>query len=151
MMDTKARLKKQIEHPKMLADTLQVDIVSAEREIFSGRAKVVIASGEEGDLGIFPGHSPLLSALKPGQIRLIAKDGSEEYYYVSGGFMEVQPYVVTILADTVLRATEIDEEQALQAKERAEKKIETKQYDDYNAALIELTKAIAQINVARKR
>ena len=138
------------DHRWSLAGTLQVDIVSVEREIFSGRAKMVVVSGEEGDVGILPGHAQLLTMLKPGEIRLVALDSSEEYFYISGGFLEVQPEIVTVLADTVLRAADVDEELALEAKAKAEEILKSKQYDNYTAALIELTKALAQLRVARK-
>ncbi len=143
-------LKKQIDHPDMLADTMRVEIVSAEKEIFAGRAKVVIASGEDGDLGVFPGHTQLLSGLKPGEVRLISKTGEEDYYYVDGGFIEVLPDIVTILADTVVRAEDIDEQRALEAKESAEEMLASrKKLDDYTEIMIELTKAIAQLRVAK--
>jgi len=137
--------------PGIMANTLQVDIVSAEKEIFSGRAKAIIVTGEDGELGIFPGHTQILSAIKPGYVCLIDKANERHYYYVSGGFLEAQPDAVTILADTVLRADQIDQEKALAAKERAEKMLATgKRLDDnYNMILIELTKAIAQLHVAR--
>jgi len=143
--------KRQVDQPGMLAGTLQVDIVSAEKAIFSGRAKLVVVSGEEGELGIYPGHTQLLSAIKPGQVKIVAKDGSEQFYYVSGGFVEAQPDVVTILADTVIRAKDIDENKALAAKDRAEKLLaSSKKLDDnYNAIIIELTKAIAQLQVLK--
>ncbi len=146
-------LNQQIDQVRDLKSTLQLDIVSAERSIFSGRAKMVILTGEEGEIGILPGHTQLLAALKPGQIRYLTTEGKEEFLYVSGGFVEVQPEVVTVLADTILRAAEIDEERALEAKEKAEKILASKggKIDDYTAALIELSKAIAQLRVARKR
>lgn len=140
---------KQNEPAESWPETLQVEIVSAEQQIFSGQAKMVIVTGEEGDLGIMPGHVQLLTSVKPGQVRLVAPDGTESYYYISGGFLEVQPTVVTVLADTILRAEEVDEERALQAKEQAEKILTTsKRLDDYTAALIELSKAMAQLRVA---
>jgi len=137
----------------MLKDTLQVDIVSAEESIYSGRAKLVVVTGHDGELGILPGHAQLLTTVRPGQIRLVKSDGEEEYYYVSGGFLEVEPEVVTVLADTVLRADDIDAEKAEEAKEKAKKRLAEKhlQLDDYTAALVELTKAIAQLRVARKK
>ena len=137
----------------MLKDTLQVEIVSAEESIYSGRAKMVIVTGHDGELGIMPGHAQLLTTVQPGQIRLIKPDGEEDYYYVSGGFLEVEPEVVTVLADTVLRAKDIDAERAKEAQEKAKKRLAEKhlKLDDYTAALIELTKAMAQLRVARKR
>jgi F-type H+-transporting ATPase subunit epsilon len=145
-------IKRQIDHPGMLGDTLKVDIVSAERSIYSGRAKAVIVTSEEGELGIFPGHVQLLASLKPGHVRLISKSGEEDEYYVSSGFVEVQPDSVTILANTVLRSAEIDEEQALLAKERAEKELLTRKgLDNYTSAMIELNKAIAKLRVFKHK
>ncbi|HCU05907.1 MAG: F0F1 ATP synthase subunit epsilon [Gammaproteobacteria bacterium GWE2_42_36] len=131
---------------------LRVDIVSAERSIFSGIAKMVVVAGEEGELGILPGHSQLLTRIKPGEVRVVKAEGGEEMYYVSGGFLEVQPYLASILADTVIRGTDIDEERALEAKSHAEKVLSEKSKKDkeYAAALIELTRAIAQLKIARK-
>jgi len=137
------------ERAEELPKTLQVEIVSAEKQIFSGQAKMVIVTGEEGDLGILPGHVQLLTSVKPGQVRLVAEDDSESFYYISGGFLEVQPAIVTVLADTILRAADVDRERALQAKEQAEKILTTsKRLDDYTAALIELSKAMAQLRVS---
>ena len=104
-----------------MANTMQVDIVSAEAEIFSGEATMLIASAELGEVGIAPGHTPLITRIRPGEIRVQQPDDGEELdIYVSGGILEVQPYVVTILADTVMRADEIDEAAAQKAKEEAE-------------------------------
>jgi F-type H+-transporting ATPase subunit epsilon len=128
--------------------TVQVDIISAEESIYSGKVAMVVISGEEGELGIMPGHMPLLTAIKPGQVKLVTPDNKEEYYYVSGGFLEVQPDVVTILADTVIRADNIDRERAEEAKKKAEQILATKKLDDYTAALIELNKALAQLRIA---
>jgi F-type H+-transporting ATPase subunit epsilon len=103
--------------------TIKCDIVSAESEIFHGQAQMVIASGEMGELGIAPRHAPLITRLKPGQVRVIAENGEEQFFYVSGGILEVQPSVVTILADTAMRAKDIDENAARRAKEEAERAI----------------------------
>ena len=103
--------------------TIKCDIVSAESEIFHGQAQMVIASGEMGELGIAPRHAPLITRLKPGQVRVIAENGEEQSFYVSGGILEVQPSVVTILADTAMRAKDIDENAARRAKEEAERAI----------------------------
>ncbi len=100
--------------------TIQVDIVSAEAEIFHGEATMVIANGEMGELGIAPRHAPLITRLKPGQIRVIQANGEEQHFYVSGGILEVQPQVITILTDTAMRAKDIDEAAAKAAKEKAE-------------------------------
>ena len=101
--------------------TIRCDIVSAESEIFQGTVKMVVASGEMGELGIAPRHAPLITRLKPGQVRVILENGDEQSFYVSGGILEVQPQVVTVLADTAIRAKDIDEAAALKAKEDAEK------------------------------
>jgi F-type H+-transporting ATPase subunit epsilon len=103
--------------------TIKCDIVSAEAEIFHGQAQMVIASGEMGELGIAPRHAPLITRLKPGQVRVIPESGEEQFFYVSGGILEVQPSVVTILADTAMRAKDIDENAARRAKEEAERVI----------------------------
>lgn len=134
----------------MAATTLHVDIVSAEKAIFSGNVNAVIASGEVGELGIFPGHTALLTPLKPGDICLEA-DGAQQIFYVSGGMMEVQPHLVTILADTVVRADDLDEAAAIEAKSRAEKAMhDSKEQLDYAAAAIELAEALAQLKTIRR-
>ncbi len=96
--------------------TVHVDIVSAEDNIFSGTAKMLHASGEMGDLGILPRHAPLLTKLKPGEVRVERADGEDEFYYISGGMLEVQPHCITVLADTAVRAKDLDEAAAKQAK-----------------------------------
>jgi F-type H+-transporting ATPase subunit epsilon len=103
-----------------MANTIHVDIVSAEGEIFSGAATMVFAPASQGEIGIAPRHAPLLSMLKPGEVRVQTPDGEEHYFYVGGGAIEVQPHLVTVLADTALRAKDIDEAAALAAKQRAE-------------------------------
>lgn len=124
---------------------IQCDIVSAEQQIFSGQIEMLVAAGTEGDLGISHGHAPLLSGLQPGPIRIIT-DGEEEIYYISGGYIEVQPNVVIVLADTALRADDMDEAAALQAKEEAEKDMVNRSGDfDYSAAAIQLAEATAQL------
>ncbi|MGD9153554.1 MAG: F0F1 ATP synthase subunit epsilon [Gammaproteobacteria bacterium] len=128
--------------------TVQFDIVSAEESIFSGKVTMIVVSGEDGELGIMPGHMQLLTTIKPGQIRFTDVNGKEEYFYISGGFLEVQPDVVTILADTVIRADNIDRERAEEAKKKAEQILASKKLDDYTVALIELNKALAQIRIA---
>src|ERR1700745_498756 len=102
------------------APTIQVDIVSAEGELFSGAAAVVFAPAKEGDLGIYPRHAPLLTLLKPSEVRVQTPDGAKQHFFVGGGALEVQPTRVTVLADTALRAKDIDEAAALAAKQRAE-------------------------------
>lgn len=131
--------------------TTHVDIVSAEKEIFSGLAELVVASGVLGEIGIKPGHAPLLTALKPGEVRVTLQHGEEEIYYVSGGMLEVQPHCVTILADAVERATDLDEAAAIAAKERAEQALKNKQTEiDYSVASAELARAAAQIRALQK-
>ena len=102
------------------ANTIHVDIVSAEGEIFSGAASMVFAPGSQGELGIAPRHAPLLTMLKPGEVRVQTAEGGEQHFFVGGGALEVQPNKVTVLADTALRAKDLDENAALAAKQRAE-------------------------------
>ncbi|MBN8480931.1 MAG: F0F1 ATP synthase subunit epsilon [Xanthomonadales bacterium] len=101
--------------------TIRCDIVSAEAEIFHGEARMVVATGEMGELGIAPRHAPLITRLKPGQVRVILDNGDEQFFYVSGGILEVQPQVVTVLADTAVRAADLDEAAARKAKDDAER------------------------------
>ncbi len=129
-----------------MAMTVHCDIVSAEQQIFSGLVEMVVASGSEGDLGVSYGHAPLLTGLKPGPIRVIKQGGEEEVYYISSGYLEVQPNVVTVLADTALRADDMDEAAALKAKEDAEKAITNQGAEfDYSSAAIQLAEASAQL------
>lgn len=130
--------------------TTHLDIVSAEKEIFSGLVEMVVVTGEIGELGISPGHAPLLTSLKPGEIRFNTGN-QEEIYYISGGLMEVQPHTVTILADTVERADSLDEAKAIAAKERAEEALAKHDADmDYSMATAELARAVAQIRMIQK-
>lgn len=101
--------------------TIRVDVVSAEQEIFKGQATLVIATGEMGELGIAPRHAPLITRLKAGQVRVVLESGEEQFFYVSGGILEVQPQVVTILTDTAIRAKDLDEAAVKAAKEEAER------------------------------
>jgi len=134
-----------------MAMTLHVDIVSAEAEIFSGPATMVFAPAEMGEVGIAPRHSPLLARLKPGVVRIQTQEGEERSFFVSGGMLEIQPHVVTVLADTVIRAHDLDEAQALEAKERAEKMLGDKQADvDYAKAQAELAQSMAQLQAIQK-
>jgi len=134
-----------------MAITTHLDIVSAEQEIFSGIVEMVVATGELGEIGIVPGHAPLLTMLKPGEIRVTLPGGQEEIYYVSGGMLEVQPFYVTVLADAVQRADSIDEAAALAAKTRAEEAIANKDADlDYSVAATELARAVAQLRAIQK-
>jgi F-type H+-transporting ATPase subunit epsilon len=131
--------------------TLHVDIVSAEAEIYSGTATMVFAPAEMGEVGITPRHTPLLTRLKPGEVRVRTQGGEEQSFFVSGGMLEVQPHVVTVLADTAIRAHDLDEAQALEAKERAEKLLADKSADiDYAKAQAELAESMAQLAVIRQ-
>lgn len=134
-----------------MAMTIHVDIVSAEREIFSGAAEMVFAPAEMGEVGITPRHTPLLTRLKPGEVRVISPDQGELMYYVSGGMLEVQPHVVTVLADTALRAKDLDQAAAMEAKERAERALADKTSDmEYAKAQAELAESIAQLRTLEK-
>lgn len=134
----------------MANSTVKIDIVSAEHEIYSGQVEQVVVMSESGELGIMPGHTALLAKLKPGEIRLLT-DGQEEIFYVSGGMLEVQPQVVTILADTVARASDLDELAAVAAKERAEKALAERKEDiDFSKANAELAEAMAQLRAISK-
>jgi F-type H+-transporting ATPase subunit epsilon len=147
-------LNQSIEQARDLRSTLQLDIVSIDKQYFSGRVKLVMASGAEGELGILPGHSQLLAALKPGLVRYITLQGQEESVQISGGFIEVQPEVVTVLADAVLYTEDLDEARALAAKATAEKILSpTSQtsLDEYATAFIELTRALAQLRLLQKK
>jgi F-type H+-transporting ATPase subunit epsilon len=126
--------------------TIQCDIVSAEKAIYSGEVTMVIASGVAGELGIAPRHAPLITQLKPGQVRVLLADGGEEDFYVSGGILEVQPYMVSVLADTALRADDIDEAAAIKAKEDAENLLASSdKRQDLAMVQADLAKAVAQI------
>jgi F-type H+-transporting ATPase subunit epsilon len=128
--------------------TIHVDIVSAEGEIFSGAATMVFAPASEGELGIAPRHAPLLTLLKAGEVRVQTPDGEEHSFYVGGGALEVQPRKVTVLADTALRAKDIDEAAALAAKQRAEEALRDKVgHIEQAEALAELARAAAQLKL----
>lgn len=134
----------------MAAMTFHLDIVSAEAPIFSGRVEKISVTGKVGELGIFPGHTPLLTSLKPGFIRL-TQQGEEQIFYISGGMLEVQPTVVTLLADTALRADHLDEAAAIQAKEHAEKRLAEKASEfEYGQAMGELAEAAAQLRAIQE-
>jgi len=132
--------------------TLHVDIVSAEKSLYSGVAEVVIAPGQRGELGIYPRHTPLLTTLKPGSVRIkVPNQAEEELVYVSGGILEVQPHVVTILSDSAIRGTDLDEAKALEAKRKAEEAMADKNAEmDYARAQAELAEAIAQLAAIQK-
>ncbi|MBD3669581.1 MAG: F0F1 ATP synthase subunit epsilon [Gammaproteobacteria bacterium] len=134
-----------------MAMTMHVDIVSAEEEIFSGTATFLVAPAQMGEVGIAPRHTPLLSPLKPGEVKVTSQDGEEQFVFVSGGMLEVQPHVVTILADTAVRAKDLDEASAIQAKERAEDALKDKASEvDYAKAQAELAEAVAQLHTIQK-
>ena len=134
-----------------MAMTLHVDIVSAEAEIFSGTATMVYAPAEMGEVGIAPRHAPLLTRLKPGEVRVQTQEGEELSFFVSGGMLEIQPHVVTVLSDTAIRASDLDEAQAQQAKERAEHLLADKSADiDYARAQSELAQSMAQLAAIKK-
>src|SRR6201997_3555823 len=133
------------------APTIQVDIVSAEGELFSGAASEVFAPASQGDLGILPRHAPLLTLLRPGEVRVRTPDGEDHHFFVGGGALEVQPKRVTVLADTALRARDIDEAAALAAKQRAEDALKEKVgHISIAEAQAELARAIAQLKVIQR-
>jgi F-type H+-transporting ATPase subunit epsilon len=130
---------------------LQVDIVSAEGEIFQGSATMVIAPAELGEIGVAPRHAPLLTRLRPGTVRVKGADGEEQQFFVSGGLLEVQPQLVTILADTALRARDADEAAAQRAKQDAEERLaNAKSETDFARAQAELIEAAARLEFVRK-
>lgn len=134
-----------------MAMTVHVDIVSAESEIFSGLAEMVFAPAVMGEVGILPGHAPLVTTLKPGEVRVRLPGGEEQSFYVSSGMLEIQPHVVTVLSDTAQRAGDLDEAAALEAKERAERMLADRQADyDEAAARAELAQAAAQLAAIRR-
>jgi len=135
-----------------MAMTVHCDIVSAEREIFSGLVEFVSATGSLGDLGVFPGHTPLLTELKPGPVELRKQGGEQEIIYVSGGFLEVQPTHVSVLADTVLRADELSEAEAEAAKAEAQQHMSEAKSDqfEYDRAATQLAKAVGQIRTLQE-
>jgi F-type H+-transporting ATPase subunit epsilon len=131
--------------------TVQLDVVSAEDSIFSGLVESIHVTGSEGELGVNPGHAPLLTALKPGMVHIVKQFGEEETIYIAGGVLEVQPGAITVLADTAVRADDLDEQAALEAKKRAEENIANPGADfNYAEAAIELAEAIAQLRLIQK-
>lgn len=131
--------------------TIQCRVVSAREEIYTGEISMLIATGSEGEVGILAGHTPLITLLKPGSMRIQLPDGSEEVIYVSGGVLEVQPKLVTVLADTAVRADDLDEAKIIEARKQAEQMLvnqsETLQT---NAALASLAESVAQLQTIRK-
>ncbi len=131
--------------------TIRVEVVSAEAEIFKGEAKLVVVSGEMGDLGIAPRHAPLITRIKPGQVRIIKPDDEELFLYVSGGILEVQPTVITILADSAVRAADLDEAVALQAKQNAEAAIANRtDAVEVAEAQVKLAQSMAQLQALER-
>ena len=135
-----------------MAMTIHVDVVSAEQEIFSGLAEVVIVPAQMGEVGIYPRHAPMITRIKPGSVRIrIPEQAEDELIYVSGGMLEVQPSIVTILADTAIRGADLDEAKALEAKIRAEEAMKDKSSKiDYAKAQAELAESLAQIAAIEK-
>jgi len=134
-----------------MATTFHCDIASAEDSIFSGEVESLVAAGSLGDLGIYPGHAPLLTALIPGPVRIIMAGGEEDIYYVSGGFLEVQPGKVNILADTAIRADDVDEATAEKARQEAEAAIANQDAEfEYSRAASQLAEAAAQIRTLQQ-
>ena len=132
-------------------NTIHVDVVSAEESIFSGEAKFVALPGEAGELGILPGHIPLITRIKPGAVRIEKADGGEEFVFVAGGILEVQPNCVTVLSDTAIRGHDLDEAKASDAKKAAEEAVKNAKSDlDLAKATSELAVMAAQIAALRK-
>ena len=135
-----------------MANTIHVDVVSAEEQIYSGEAEFVVLPGIEGELGVYPRHTPLFTQIKPGAVRIkVPGQAQEELVFVQGGFLEVQPHKVTVLADTAIRAHDLDEVKALEAKKRAQEAMLNKESDETMAAAqAELSAALAQLEAIRK-
>ena len=135
-----------------MAHTIHVDVVSAEEGIYSGEAEFVVLPGEEGELGIYPKHTPLITRIKPGTVRIKpASGGEEELIFVAGGVLEVQPNLITVLADTAIRGHDLDEAKALEAQKRAQESLQDRSGKmEYAKAVAELAEASAQIAAIRK-
>ena len=135
-----------------MANTVRIDVVSAEAEIFSGMAEFVVAPAAAGEVGIYPNHAPMITTIKPGALRIKQADQVEEtLIFISGGLLEVQPGLITVLADTAIRGADLDEAKALAAKAAAEEALKNRGTDiDYAAAQAELAEAIAQIAAIQK-
>ena len=134
-----------------MSNLIQVDIVSAEKEIFSGEAQMVFAPAVMGEVGISPGHAPLVTKMTPGEVRVKDSNGNELAFYVSGGLLEVQPRIITVLSDTAERAEDLDEAAILKAKEEAEQALHEKDSKiDYAKAQIALTEAAAQLQTLQR-
>ena len=131
--------------------TIHVDVVSAEESIYSGEARFVALPGEAGELGIYPRHTPLITRVKPGSVRIEKADGTEEFVFVAGGILEVQPTRVTVLSDTAIRGKDLDEAKAMDAKKRAEELMANRSAEmDYARAQAELAEAVAQLAAIQK-
>tara|TARA_B110000208_G_scaffold8137_1_gene10524 strand:+ start:15033 stop:15452 length:420 start_codon:yes stop_codon:yes gene_type:complete len=135
-----------------MANTVRVDVVSAEEEIFSGEAEFIVAPASAGEVGVYPHHAPMITTIKSGALRIKLPDTKEEtLIFISGGMLEVQPGLVTVLADTAIRGHDLDEAKAIAAKEAAEEVVKNKASDmDYAKAQAELTEAVAQIQAIKK-
>ncbi|CAI3806759.1 MULTISPECIES: F0F1 ATP synthase subunit epsilon [Rheinheimera] len=134
-----------------MAMTVQLDVVSAEERIFSGLVESIQVTGSEGELGILPGHIPLLTGIKPGMVRIVKQFGEEHLIYVAGGVLEVQPHSVIVLADVAVRAEDLDEQAALAAQKRAEEAMQHAGADfNYAEAAAQLAEAIAQLRLIQK-
>lgn len=135
----------------MTTNTIRLDIVSAEEAVFSGQVQAITVTGSQGELGIHPGHSALITPIKPGQVVAALKDGEQAVFFVAGGILEVQPSNITILSDTARRAEDLDEAAALAVKEQAEKKLKESQAEmEYSTALSELAEAAAQLRAIQR-
>jgi F-type H+-transporting ATPase subunit epsilon len=134
-----------------MANTIHVDVVSAEESIYSGEAEFVVLPGEAGELGIYPRHTPLITRIKPGQVRIQTGGGEEELIFVAGGIVEVQPKAITVLADTAIRGHDLDEAKALEAKRQAEEALQNRTGKlEIARAQAELATAVAQIAAIQK-
>jgi F-type H+-transporting ATPase subunit epsilon len=135
-----------------MANTVHIDVVSAEASIFSGEAEFVVAPASAGEVGIYPNHAPMISTIKPGALRIKqANEASEVLIYLSGGLLEVQPGIITVLADTAVRGRDLDEAKAMAAKEAAEEALKNRTSDvNYAAAQAELSEALAQIQTIER-
>ncbi len=134
-----------------MTKTMQCNVVSAEKSLYSGEVQMVVASGELGDLGITPGHTPLITSLNPGPVRLVLENDDVELFFVSGGFLEVIPSQVTILADTAARAEDLDEAAAQKSKEEVQRLIGEQQGEfDYSRAAVELADAVGRLRVVEQ-
>ena len=134
-----------------MASTIKIDVVSAEESIFSGEAAFVVAPALMGEVGIYPRHTPMLTSIKPGALRIQLENGEEQLIFISGGILEVQPGLVTVLADTAIRGSDLDEAKALEVKRLAEETLKSNASEvNYAAAQVELAEALAQLQAISK-